>query len=127
MAELTIRTDELIMAFEDFGTGLQHFFDRQTGEVLSLLEEDMDEEDRERLDAEPDRYLLIEPVPSSVGYEIMRDFVETLPEGKVSRELARALQQSLPFRRFKDVLLNYPSVREDWFRFHEQAFMTALK
>ena len=31
----------------------------------------------------PDRYLLIEPVPSSVGYEIMSDFVDTLPEGKV--------------------------------------------
>ena len=51
MTGLTIRADELIMAFEDYGTDLQHFFDRQTGEVLSLLEE-MDEEDRERLDAD---------------------------------------------------------------------------
>lgn len=127
MTRLTIRADELIMAFEDYGTELQHFFDRQTGEVLSLLEEDMDEEDRERLDAEPDRYLLIEPVPSSVGYDVMSDFVDTLPEGKVPRELARALQQRHPFRRFKDVLLNYPAVREDWFRFHEQAFMKIIQ
>ena len=127
MTRLTIRADELIMAFEDYGTGLQHFFDRQTGEVLSLLEEDMDEEDRERLDAEPERYLLIEPVPSSVGYDVMSDFVEILPEGKVPRELTRALQQKHPFRRFKDVLLNYPAVREDWFRFHEQAFMKIIQ
>ena len=63
-------------------TDLRHFVDRQTGEVLSLLEEDMDEEDIERLDAEPDRYLLIEPVPSCVSYEVMSDFVDTLPEGK---------------------------------------------
>ena len=122
-----MRADELIMAFEDYGTGLQHFFDRQTGEVLSLLDEDMDEEDRERLDTDPDRYLLIEPVPSSLGYEVMSDFVDTLPEGKVSRELAGALQQRHPFRRFKDVLLNYPSVREEWFRFHEQAFMKIIQ
>jgi len=127
MTGLTIRADELIMAFEDYGTDLQHFFDRQTGEVLSLLEEDMDEEDAERLDADPDRYLLIEPVPSSVGYKVMSDFVDTLPEGKVPRELARALRQKHPFRRFKDVLLNYPSVREDWFRFHEQAFMKIIQ
>jgi hypothetical protein len=127
MTELTIRADELIIAFEDYGTELQHFFDCQTGEVLSLLEEDMDEEDRERLDADPDRYLLIEPASSSVGYEIMSDFVGILPEGKVPRELARALQQRHPFRRFKDVLLNYPSVREEWFRFHEQAFMKIIK
>ena len=127
MAELIIRADELIMAFEDHGTELQHFLDCQTGEVLSLLEEDIDEEDRERLDAEPDRYLLIEPVPSSVGYEVMSDFVDTLPAGKARRDLAAALQQRHPFRRFKDVLLNYPSVREDWFRFHEQAFMKIIK
>ena len=63
MTGLTIRADELIMAFEGFGTEMQHFFDRQTGEVLTVFE-DMDEEDAERLDADPDRYLLIEPVPS---------------------------------------------------------------
>ena len=45
MTGLCIRADELIMAFEDYGTDLRHFVDRQTGEVLSLLEEDMDEED----------------------------------------------------------------------------------
>jgi hypothetical protein len=123
---LTILADELIMTFEDYRTELQHFFDRQTGEVLTVFE-DMDEEDAKQLDADPDRYLLIEPVPSSVGYEVMSDFGDTLPEGKVSRELARALQQRHPFRRFKDVLLDYPAVREDWFRFHEQAFMKIIQ
>jgi hypothetical protein len=127
MTGLTIRADELIMAFEGFGTEMQHFFDRQAGEVLTVFEEAMEEEDIERLDADPDRYLLIEPVPSSVGYEVMSDFVDTLPEGKVSRELARALQQRHPFRRFKDVLLDYPTVQEDWFRFHEQAFMRIIQ
>jgi len=127
MTRLTIRADEFIMAFEEYGSNLQHVFDRQTGEVLPLFEEAMEEEDIERLEADPDRYLLIEPVPSSVGYEIMSDFVEILPEGKVPRELARALQQRHPFRRFKDVLLNYPAVREDWFRFHEQAFMKIIQ
>ena len=126
MAELTIRADELIMAFEGRGSDSRHFFDRQTGEVLTGFE-DMDEDDAARLDAEPDRYLLIEPVSSWVGYEIMSDFVETLPEGEAPRELARALQQRHPFRRFKDVLFSYPSVREDWFPFHEQAFMKIIK
>ena len=126
MTGLTIRADELIMAFEGFGTEMQHFFDRRTGEVLTVFE-DKDEEDAKLLDADPDRFLLIEPVPSSVAYEIMCDFVDTLPEGKIPRELARALQQRRPFRRFKDVLLNYPAVREDWFRFHERAFMQIIR
>ena len=126
MTGLTIRADELIMAFEGFGTEMQHFFDRRTGEVLTVFE-DMDEEDAKLLDADPDRFLLIEPVPSSVAYEIICDFVDTLPEGEIPRELARALQQRRPFRRFKDVLLNYPAVQEDWFRFHERAFMQIIR
>jgi len=127
MTRLTIRADELIMAFEDHGSSLQHFFDRQTGEVLSLFADTMEEADIGGPEADPDRYLLIEAVPSSVGYEVMSDFVDTLPEGKILWELQRALQQRHPFRRFKDVLLDYPAVREDWFRFHEQAFMKIIQ
>ena len=88
----------------------------------------MDEEDAERLDAEPDRYLHIEPEPSWVGYEVdVVIFVDTLPEGEVLSELARALQQRHPFRRFKDVLLTYPEVQKEWFRFHEQAFIKIIQ
>jgi len=124
---MIIRADELIMAFEDHNPDARHFFDRQTGEVLSIFEEIMEEEDAKLLDEESDRYLLVEPVPSSWGYEVMNDFVETLPEGKIRHELGRALQQKHPFRRFKDVLLNYPAIREDWFRFHEQAFIEIIQ
>lgn len=127
MTGLTIRADELIMLFEGFETEMQHFFDRQTGEVLSLYHAEEVEEDRERIEADPDRYLRIEPVPSWVGYEIMCDFVEALPEGKVQQELARALERRKPFRGFKDVLLNYPQVREDWFRFHELSFIKIIQ
>ncbi|MBI4642913.1 MAG: hypothetical protein HY790_05365 [Deltaproteobacteria bacterium] len=127
MTALTVRADKLIMAFEDQSAEMQHYFDRQTGEVLTVFADDMDEEDAQRLEAAPDRYLLIEPVPSWTGYDIMSDFVETLPEGKVQWELDRALRKNRPFRGFKDVLLNYPSVEEDWFRFHEQAFIKIIK
>ncbi len=127
MTPWTIRADELIMAFEDQFPEMQHFFDRQTGEVLTVFSEEMYEEDAERLEAEPDRYLLIEPVESWVGFDIMNDFVETLPESKIQGELDRALRKDHPFRRFKDVLLNYPSVQDDWFRFHEQAFIKIIQ
>lgn len=97
--------------------------------MIAIFEYDLaDEEDqRELLDADPDRYVRIDPVPSWVGYEIMSDFAETLPEEKVREALGRALEKRRPFRRFKDVLLNYPEVEEDWFRFHEQAFIKIIQ
>ena len=129
MPTLTLRADDLIMAFEDSDWAMRHFFDRQTGEVLILFEAGLgdSEEVAEQIEAEPDRYVWIEPVPSSVGYEVMSDFVESLPESKVRRDLAHTLEQRKPFRRFKDALLNHPSIREDWFRFHEQAFIKIIE
>ena len=127
MQQLIIRADEIIMAFEDQSSEMQHFFDHQTGEVLTLFADYMNEEDRERLEADPDRYLLIEPMESWVGFDIMSDFLDALAEGKIKKELDRALGKNRPFRRFKDVLLNYPSVEKDWFRFHEKAFIQIIK
>ncbi len=93
---------------------------------MTVFPEEMDAEDAQRLEADPDRYLLIEPVPSWMGYNIMADFVATLPESKVRWELDKALQQNRPVRSFKDVLLKYPLEQEAWFRFHEQAFIKII-
>ena len=130
MTALTIRADELITAFEDQSPEMQHYFDRETGEVLTVfLEkvEEMDFEEEERLEGDPCRYLRIEPVPSRTGFEIISDFVDTLPEGRIQRELDQALGKNRPFRRFKDVLRNYPEVEDDWYRFHEKAYMKIIK
>lgn len=127
MKPLTIRADELVMAFEDNSPGVQWYLDVQTGEVFPIFEDNAEEEDLERLEAEPKQFLEIDPMPSRVGCQIMWDFVETLREGTIRQELERALDKKHPFRRFKDVLLNYPDTQEDWFRFHEQAFMSIIQ
>ncbi|RJR33943.1 MAG: hypothetical protein C4567_16260 [Deltaproteobacteria bacterium] len=127
MTALTIRADDLIMAFEDQSPEMQHFFDRETGELLTVFSEDMGVEEAELLEAAPDRYLRIEPVPSRTGFDIMSDFVDILPEGRIQRELDQALGRNRPFRRFKDVLRNYPEVEDGWYRFHEQAYMKIIK
>ncbi len=49
----------------------------------------------------------------------MEAFVESLPEGVSASRLGAALRQPHPFRHFKATLLAWPSVREQWFRFHD--------
>ena len=48
----------------------------------------------------------------------MEDFVDELPEGEGCRALDRALRLPRPFRSFKDTLLDFPDLRERWFKFH---------
>lgn len=124
---LTLQADDLIMALEGNTYGLRHFLDRQTGEILFISDENEIEDDREQIDEDFERYAEIEPVPSHVSFEIMANFVESLPEGNVRRDLAWAINQRKPFRHFKSKLYRHPNLDKQWFRFREQAFIEIIK
>ena len=51
---------------------------------------------------------------------LMERFDVQLLEGKIKNELIDALGHRKSFRRFKDILVNDPEVRERWFVFHNQ-------
>lgn len=66
------------------------------------------------------RYARIPVIESGEAYEIMVDFVETVRDGHMRELLEVVLRGQGAFRRFKDVLLNYPIDRERWFEFERQ-------
>jgi len=70
--------------------------------------------------SEPGRYVPIPRIESGEAYETMADFAETVRNAHLRELLDIALRGKGAFRRFKDVLLNYPEERERWFRFENQ-------
>jgi hypothetical protein len=61
----------------------------------------------------------VEPLPSSVGYGDMEDFVARVRDPRARHLLERAINGRGAFRRFKDTLLEYPQLRRAWFAFHD--------
>ena len=125
MTRLLIDAEELITALEYHGEA-EYFLDLQTGEVIFVAAESSvgsDDDLETQTEAEPDCYHAIDPIPSSSGWQVMAEFIEQLPAGDARVELTRALQHGHPFRRFKDTLLAYPKLREQWFAFHQKAFV----
>lgn len=66
------------------------------------------------------RYLWIEKQEFCEGYNDMVDFTECVADKSLQRLLDVALNGKGAFRRFKDVLLDYPEERERWFEFSNQ-------
>lgn len=60
----------------------------------------------------PDQYAINE-------YEIMRDFIYELPEGKKQDQLACAIQGKGAFRRFKDKLFDL-NLEDQWYAFKQK-------
>ena len=120
---LKISLDELCSAMEDSSYENEYYLDLKTGEILFLSEYMDDEESsklRERIEETPDRYERIPKAESHEGYQDMVDFIATVEDEHRAELLEVAINGKGAFRRFKDVLLNYPEERERWFKFKDE-------
>lgn len=61
----------------------------------------------------------VEPLPVSVGYGDMEEFVTCVRDPRARDLLERAIAGKGAFRRFKDTLFDYPDLRSAWFAFHD--------
>ncbi|HUU65027.1 MAG TPA: UPF0158 family protein [Dehalococcoidales bacterium] len=120
--KLKIDLDELCSAMEDSSYEHKYYLDLETGEILFLseyMDDDEAEKLREKIDDGPDRYERIPKAESHEGYEDMQDFIATVKDERLSELLEVAINGKGAFRRFKDVLLNYPEERERWFQYRD--------
>ena len=140
--KLEIVFETLALALEDHAREvLDYYLDTQTGEVIELpaelledLEyaddaaaEDLDGWDETLLTAarciaaeagpdDPIRYVWVPQRESYEAYGTMVRFAEGVESRELQRLLSVALNGRGAFRRFKDVLYDYPDERERWFQ-----------
>jgi hypothetical protein len=119
---LKIDLDELCSAMEDSSYEYEYYLDLETGEIL-FISDYMDDEEtgklKDQINENPDRYERIPKAESHEGYEDMVDFIATVKDERLVELLEVAINGKGAFRRFKDVLLNYPEERERWFQFKD--------
>jgi hypothetical protein len=69
----------------------------------------------------------IEPIESSVEYDWMVEFAESVVDRRLREKLEVALDGRGAFRRFKNVLADYPAERDRWFAFHDARVREAIE
>jgi len=119
---LKIDLDELCSAMENSSYEHEYYLDLDNGEILFLSEYMDDEETRklkDQIEEDFDRYERIPKAESHEGYEDMVDFIATVKDEHLAELLEVAINGKGAFRRFKDVLLNYPEERERWVQFKD--------
>ena len=75
---------------------------------------------------EDGRYVRIPERKSSEAYKVMADFIETVNDSILKKELANALKGKGAFRSFKDVLLDYPRERKRWHSYDAKAMKKVI-
>ncbi|OIP60538.1 MAG: hypothetical protein COY75_00750 [Nitrospirae bacterium CG_4_10_14_0_8_um_filter_41_23] len=70
---------------------------------------------------EEGRYVRIPERGPTMAYKSMAEFIETVENRLLREELSNALNGKGAFRRFKDVLIDYPKERKRWHGFNAKA------
>jgi hypothetical protein len=122
-AYLSVQAVDLVEALASSQDEVIWLLDLESGEVLQV-DQDLAAAQSGLEDWDnPDHFLPILPLESHQQFELMDAFVQDLPEGEACRALGRALRQPRPFRGFKDTLDDFPSLRERWFKFHDDRML----
>jgi hypothetical protein len=118
MRTIPIRWTELETAFERNSPDTESFVDARTGEVVTVVEGQPEAAElRARVVSGGAAYVKIEPASSREQYKWMERFVVSVEDEALRERLVISIDGKGAFRRFKDVLINYPAERERWFSF----------
>ena len=142
MKKLKVDINELAFTMEisdEFDSAI--FFDTETGEIVSIPNELMsavesdDEEALQDLPAwgkdlieiaenivrdESGRYVDIPRKPSYEAYDLMVEFARSVTNSNLKEKLEIALDGKGAFRRFKNVISDYPGEEKRWFAFKDK-------
>jgi uncharacterized protein len=124
MRKLPVDLDELATAldhYDDLGVS-EYWFDTETGAVL-FVSTDLEEDKklRDQIDEDvADRFVKIDPIDSYDQFQVMEEFVRSLPATPMRERLEWSLDGPKPFRRFKDSLGD-EETRKRWFAFRDEA------
>jgi hypothetical protein len=97
-----------------------------TGEVLRVVDGVADPAMHQRI-ASDTGYLRVDPVSSREQYRWMERFIATVTEPDLRARLVAAIDGKGAFRRFKDVLMAFPTERERWFEFRTERLRSCME
>lgn len=119
---LPVDLDELAMSLEGDPVQGGGRIDLQTGDVWPQAAVEYAEETGEEDEAEhdSDRWLWFDSVGSRDAYQDMERFIASLDDADIADQLAIAIDGRGAFRRFKDMLSQWPALTTRWHAFSEE-------
>jgi hypothetical protein len=128
-----VNWDDLELALTGAQGEWTYYLDLQTGDVQMVPDHGVadasDWPSEAEIDAglEAGHLVPVAPLGSSVEYEWMVAFTETVHPPRLRARLAAALNGRGPFRRFKYTLGAFPAERQRWFAFRDARLRAAAR
>lgn len=125
-------TPEMIKEIaEQLDTGMKCFYHLPTGKTeyypdqykYAGFDEELWEEAIEKVEENFDEYVAFTSMESQESFEVMEDFIAGIPDKKIQERFTNVIQRRNPFQQFKNVLLDYPDLRQQWFAYKDKRYI----
>ena len=126
---LDIQTGEIISIPEDIIWKLEdeNAEELLNDEMLPDWEKKLIPKAEEILYGDSDRYYEIPTIPSYELYNLRVEFARNIRNDEIREKLLYALQGKGAFRRFKDVIREYPQIEKEWYEFEHNYLISQAK
>ncbi len=118
---LKIDFADLCEAFEMCNVSNHFFIDLEKNEIMSINEEIDDDAEKKLEKINEKKYIVIPERMPNEDFSIMELFIYEIAEKdfQLSDKFYDAIHKSKPFKRFKEMLEEYPEIKNKWFKFKE--------
>jgi len=72
-------------------------------------------------------YIQFEGMESHESFRIMEEFLSLIDDKNIRRRFEDAIGYRKPFQNFKQLLFDYPDLRQQWFEYKEQCYIEFVK
>ena len=121
---------------QELDMGMKCFYHIPTGELVSYpdelrglagFEEEFWQESIDKVNENYSEYILFEGMQSHESFRIMERFIAEIPDEKSRQRFEDAIAYRKPFQNFKQLLLDYPELREQWFSYKNECYIEFVK
>lgn len=121
---------------EQLDLGMKCFYHIPTGELEYFpdelkghagFDEELWEDSINKVEENYLEYIPFEGMESHESFRIIEDFVSMIADEKVRQRFEDAIGYRKPFQNFKQLLLGYPVLREQWFAYKDQCYIEFVK
>ncbi|MDP2926218.1 MAG: UPF0158 family protein [Nanoarchaeota archaeon] len=120
--KINLNFGDLCEAFEMCNMSHHFFIDLEKNEIIDINEE-IENNAEEKLESiNEEKFLIIPERTSNEDYLVMELFVYEIAEKdfQLSDKFYDVIHKSKPFKRFKEILDEYPELKDKWFKFREK-------
>jgi hypothetical protein len=126
MKKLRIDQRDLFFAFENRMPETIHYLNLETGEIVPVFSYNR-KKMLDEIKQNPDKYVKIKPFGTKESFQIMKDYIGTVPVPQIQKELKGAILKKGAFRNFRAIIDKYPGEKPHWVEFKRNAILKEIK